>query len=87
VSAFAVREGLDVQRLYWWRRRLVDAPLPAQLETPGHCDGQPAFVEIVRPEAAVIEVVLGSGRTLRVRESIDPCALRRLVIALDEGTC
>jgi hypothetical protein len=74
--AFATREGLDTQRLGVWRRKLgvaVTAP-------------PPSFVE-VRPRAAErIELVLPSGVTLRVAESIDAALLRHLVDALDRAS-
>ena len=71
--AFAAREGLDPQRLGVWRRKLRDAA--------------PAFVE-VRPRAIErVEIVLPSGLVLRVAESIDAGALRRLVDALTESPC
>jgi hypothetical protein len=75
VAAFAARERLDVQRLHRWRRRLGATPRQVA----------PAFVEVQRLERAPVEVVLLSGRVLRVSESIDVSALRRLVDALEDG--
>src|SRR5919109_1607591 len=67
--AFAAREGLDVERLRRWRRRLEsDRPAPA-----------PKFVELRPRTPEPIEVVLRSGQVLRVAESVDPAALLRLV--------
>lgn len=77
VGAFAQREGLDSDRLYRWRRRLAgdrEARVPAT----------PAVIEI-RPtsrRAELVEIVLASGVTLRVSETIDAFALARLVAAL-----
>jgi transposase-like protein len=74
VAAFAAREGVDPQRLYFWRRRL-DA---------GSETGRPAFIE-VRPAAIQhVEIVLRSGQVVRVAESIDAVVLRRLIEALDQ---
>lgn len=78
-QAFASRAGLELQRLQRWRRRL-DAT-----EAVGEGE-QPTFVEVRRASAAVVEVVLGGGRVLRVAESIDPAVLRRLARALEEGS-
>lgn len=80
LPAFAEREGLEAQRLYAWRRKLacVAAATPAA--------ATPAFVEIrgvVGRER--VDVVLPSGIVLRVSESIEPTALRRLADALEEG--
>ena len=72
-NAFAAREGLDTQRLSVWRRKLrvaITAP-------------PPSFVEVQRRAAERVDVVLPSGLTLRVAESIDASLLRRLVDALD----
>ena len=84
LRAFAAREGLDAQRLDRWRRRLA-----AERAAP--------FVEIPRPaiEAAIavagaadgprerFEIVLGSGRVVRVAASFDANALRRLLEVVD----
>ena len=72
-SAFAAREGYDTQRLRVWRRKLgVENTAPP-----------PSFVEVQPRAAERVEVVLPSGVTLRVAESIDASLLRRLVDALD----
>lgn len=76
VSAFASREGLDVQRLYFWRRRR--ATIAEQATTA------PAFVEVQHSVAEHVEVMLRSGRILRVPESIDSASLRRLIDALEQ---
>lgn len=76
IKAFAAREGLDVQRLYTWKSRLK-----------GSAD-QPAFVEVRRHALEYVEIVLRSGRVLRVLESIEGGSLRRLVDALErESSC
>lgn len=72
IKAFAVREGLDPQRLYTWNSRLKDSA------------AQPTFVEVPRHAPEYVEIVLRSGRVLRVVESIDEAALRRLVAALEQ---
>ena len=75
VHAFAIREGIDPQRLYFWRRRLEEIKSPA---TP------PAFVEVRRHASSQVEIRLRSARVLRVEESIDSGNLRRLVEVLEE---
>ena len=72
IKAFAVREGLDPQRLYTWKSRLKSAP------------ALPTFVEVRRHSPEYVEIVLRSGRVLRVLESIDGSALRRFVVALEQ---
>jgi transposase-like protein len=74
-SAFAAREGFDVQRLHSWRRKLARAPHKERSRS--------AFVEVVPRAAERVEIALRSGHVLRVAESIDTAALRRLVEALE----
>jgi transposase-like protein len=78
VSAFAAREGLDGRRLYRWRRQLSAASRAIQ--------AMPAFVEVRPRPAEPVEVILRSGRVLRVSESISPEALERLVSVLERAT-
>lgn len=80
LRAFARREGLDPQRLRRWERQIGDA-------TRSSAPPKATFVEVAPRAAAVVEVVLRSGVMLRVSETIEPVALRRLVSALDEGAC
>lgn len=74
---FSRRERLDPQRLERWRRNFAE-----------HESEPTSFVEVspTAAAAAVVEVVLCTGRVLRVAESIDAAALLRLVEAL-ERTC
>ena len=70
-SAFCRREGLDPQRLRAWQRKLGSSREPA------------TFVEIAPRLAERVEVVLPSGVVVRVSESVDAAALRRIVDALE----
>jgi transposase-like protein len=86
-GAFAAREGLSPQRLWRWRR---------QLGTPAAA----TFEEIVRRDAGSIlegeatapaplgadrfEIVLVSGRVVRVPALFDATALRQLLAIVDE---
>jgi len=79
-AAFAAREGLHPQRLQRWQRRLVAGG--SAVERP------PAFVELRPRSAEHVEVVLRSGRLLRISETIEPAVLERLVLALERaGPC
>lgn len=80
LSEFALREGIDADRLYRWRRQLGEKTAPAKAAVPSH----PAVIELrsgPRSDERV-EIVLAVGVTLRVAETIDPTALARLVAAL-----
>lgn len=81
VAAFAAREGVDAQRLYFWRRRAGTSTV--------HGAGTPVFVEVRGPvQRERVEIVLRSGRTLRVAESIETANLQRLVDVLErEPAC
>jgi hypothetical protein len=73
--AFARHRGLSARRLYWWRRRLeagdsVDVPAPA-------------FVELTTSSREIVEIVVRTGRVLRVPARLDPASLVRLVEALE----
>ncbi len=74
-SAFARRQGFDDARLHRWRRHFA-----------GELDGAgtPAIVELrsERRRVEAVEIVLASGVTLRVAETIDPSALARLITVL-----
>ena len=72
IYAFAQRHGVDPQRLYYWRRRIK-----------GDAVAQ-AFVEVHRASADPVEIVVRSGRVLRVADTIDGSTLRKLVAALED---
>lgn len=78
VAAFATREGLDPQRLYCWRRRLSAENVAAE--------PAPEFVELRPRERERVEVVLCSGRVLRMAEDISAAALERLVAVLERAS-
>ena len=84
VRAFCAARKLSQPAFYWWRREIQrrdrDRPqfLPVRViagvePRPADSDGSP------------IEVVLGSGRCLRVRPGFDRATLVRLLEVLGEG--
>jgi hypothetical protein len=84
-SAFAIQEGLDPQRLTRWRRQLAAAAPPTFEEVI------PVVTAAALDTAAEVhragerfEIVLPSGRVVRVPESFDAGALRRLLAVVDE---
>lgn len=83
LRVFAAEHGLEVHRLSRWRRRLQGAVRPEA----------PAFEEV--PASGLeeakrldlrerFEIVLRSGRVVRVSESFEADALRRLLSVVDE---
>ena len=75
VLEFATREGMDPNRLYRWRSRLKDRG-----------NDVPSFVEISTPAAKPIEVVLRTGRVVRVANGFDSATMRRLVELLEQSS-
>ena len=74
VREFAEAEAVDPQRLYRWRALIARRSAPP-------------FVEIPRPLsplAVPVEVVLRSGRVVRVPDGFSDETLRRVVAALDD---
>lgn len=95
-SVFARQAGIDVQRLHRWRRQLLKARGrdrrangPAeQGRTTSTSVVAPTFLEVHPQRAEPVEVVLRSGRVLRVSEQIDEVVLLRLVEILERsGLC
>ena len=92
VSEVARRHGLHTSLLFRWRRDLGTKPAPRSASSP-----PPAFVPLTLPapmpaappappspeRADVIEIVLTSGRTVRVGSGVDVTVLRRLLGALE----
>jgi transposase-like protein len=78
LSEFARREGIDPGRLYRWRRELGETLKRPTVPAP------PAVIELrAAPRSPErVEIVLASGVTLRVTETIDAAALARLIAAL-----
>jgi hypothetical protein len=87
IVAFGIREGLEPQRLARWRRRLAmatAAPAPAFEEVTSVTrapDGGGAAVHVRRER---FEIVLPSGCVVRVPESFEASALRRLLSVMEE---
>jgi len=78
LSEFARREGIEEGRLYRWRR-IVAETAPRNTSPPP----SPPVIEL-RSSTRVaerVEIVLPSGVTLRVAETIDAAALARLIAA------
>jgi len=82
LDEFAQREGLQVQRLRRWSRRLTKEDRRAAAVRPVRVVA-PELIEIRPRRAEPVEIVLASGRVLRVAETIDVAALARLVAALE----
>ncbi len=87
VSAFCAEHDVGASTFFAWRRRLARARGRVRVRVRGR-GREPAFVELranapqESETSGPIEVVLCSGVTLRVRESIDAATLRRIAEVL-----
>lgn len=83
--AFAQREGIDPQRLWWWRKRLGETNAVAK-----RAEG---FVEVAVRQttkpvvAGRVEVLLGNGRVVATPVDVDPVMLARLLDAVEGRQC
>lgn len=83
-AAFAAEQGLNPGTLYWWS---------SALQRPAARGAALGFARVVTAdlplspsvEPAVLDLVLASGRIVRVRQGFDPALLRALLEAI-EGT-
>ena len=81
-EVFGAQQGLNPGTLLWWSsalRRPVARPARVGFARLVPVDAAPA-----RPaEPAPLDVVLSSGRVVRVRQGFDPALLRDLLAALE----
>lgn len=85
-EVFAAQEGLNPGTLRWWSSALrrPTARVRAHAAEVGFARVVPVEVAATRPaEAAALEVVLVSGRVVRVRQGFDAALLRELLSALE----
>lgn len=75
VQNFAAREGLNVARLYRWRKAIASVGAPGS--------PTPAFLEVARGPRPGVEVVLPTGVILRVPNGFEDETVRRLVEILE----
>lgn len=88
---FARRRGYSAERLRRWSQRLESAtvtPSPSPLLLPVRLRSEPVRAAAAAPQAASpVEVVLRSGRLLRVHPGFDAAALAALVQTLESVRC
>jgi hypothetical protein len=88
---FAAKEGVVAEQLTWWRwklRRMGVAPLEVVAAAPG-----PSFVRLEAAPAPSrraaqsepLELILGSGQTVRIPVGFDPETLSRVMTLLSRG--
>jgi transposase-like protein len=79
VVELAREHRVSPQRIYWWRKRLQNAPAPRQ----------PTFVEVklVTPAPHPFAIRTNSGRTVEVWPGFDASELARLIAVVEKESC
>ena len=89
VRAFCGRHSLAVPSFYAWRRRLRQGERLADVpQAPGAVTFVPVHVQPEPTDHSLpLELVLASGRCLRIPPGFDPTALRALLGVLEGPSC
>ena len=96
IRAFCVHQGVSEPSFYAWRRTLAQRERPTNqlpmrtARWPRAKPPAPPFVPVqVVPTlpSATIEVVLSTGRSLRLAPGFDPATLRQLLALLETPAC
>ncbi len=85
IRAFCAQQQLSEPSFYFWRRALAHRDAQATPFVPVHIvpDEKPATAPATSSPG--LEVVLGTGRVLRISPGFDGPTLRRLLAILEEG--
>ena len=93
ISEIARRNGIVPSLLFTWRRRArIQAPKAEPVFLPVEVTETPAVVPVAvaapvkrrrRKAAGMIEIALGSGRSLKVGADVDAAALARVLDVLE----
>jgi hypothetical protein len=90
IRAFCRQRRLRESQFYWWQRKLRASRQAGTTPRPGG-KGRPASFALVSDEAgatdAGIELVLGDGRKLRIRQGVNEETLRAVLAALEPPPC
>ena len=90
IREFCRRRRLKESRLYWWQRKLKAGREGRTLRNPGLHGGEASFALVIEEVGATdpgIELVLGDGRRLRIRQGVDEETLRAVLGALEPSRC
>jgi hypothetical protein len=90
IREFCRRRRLRESQFYWWQRKLKAGRDARTVRRQG-VGGKQASFALVSEEAgatdAGIELVLGDGRRLRIRQGVDEETLRSVLAALERARC
>ena len=87
VRAFCDDQDLSEQSFYAWRRILAERDRQASTTTT---EPVPAFIPVrvtPPPATSALEVVVGTGRVVRVSPGFDAATLRDLLAVLEAPSC
>ncbi|SRR6266403_178512 len=85
VRAFCAEQGLSEPSFYVWRRRLTEREAAAVQFVPLTVTPEVRTATGADGSAGALELVLGSGRRLRIGSGFDGLTLARLLVLLEEG--
>ncbi len=90
IREFCRQRRLKESRFYWWQRRLKVGRQQGMMRRQGTDRGATSFA-LVSDESGItdagIELVLGDGRRLRIRQGVDEETLRAVLAALEQPRC
>ena len=90
IRQFCRQRRLKESQFYWWQHKLR-AGRRAGTTPHNSANGRPASFALVSDEAAPrdagIELVLGDGRKLHIRQGVDEDTLRSVLAALEHPRC
>jgi transposase len=90
IREFCRRRRLKESQFYWWQHRLRRVRPEGATAKPGAPEGVARFAlvsEEAEASAVGIELVLGDGRKLRIRQGVDEATLRSVLAALEPPRC
>ena len=91
IREFCRRHRLRESQFYWWQRKLkAGRNEPRTGRRPGVNGNQASFALVSDEPGATdvgIELVLGDGRRLRIRQGVDEETLRAVLAALEPARC
>ena len=86
IREFCRQRKLHESQFYWWQRNLAAKPAPQANKATGAASFALVSGEAGAPDAG-IELLLASGRRLRIAKGVDEATLRSVLAALDEPGC
>jgi len=90
IRQFCRQRRLKESQFYWWQHKLRASRQGVTTSKPGG-HGRPTSFALVSDEAGAtdvgIELVLGDGRKLRIRQGVEEETLRAVLAALEQPRC